>query len=157
MADYDELIKKLRNRRVCIQSGGDLEQDFPLMQDAADAIEELKSQVVEWQETSAYWNNAYYALYDSQPQWTAVEDALPDESGRYLVFLNYYYFESEFGFTPEDLSYVTEMTFDKAQMLWNDDAINKSFNAVLSAVDRNEAQAVTHWMPLPSAEGLNEA
>lgn len=39
--DYSELVKKLRNRRVCIQSGGDLERDFPLMREAADAIEEL--------------------------------------------------------------------------------------------------------------------
>lgn len=38
---YEELIKKLRNRRVCIQSGGDLEADFPLMKEAAEAIEEL--------------------------------------------------------------------------------------------------------------------
>ena len=39
---YEELIKKLRNRRVCIQSGGSLTEDFPLMQGAADAIEELQ-------------------------------------------------------------------------------------------------------------------
>lgn len=40
---YEELIKKLRNRRVCIQSGGSLTEDFPLMQDAADTIEELQA------------------------------------------------------------------------------------------------------------------
>ena len=38
---YEELIKKLRNRRVCVQIGGDLEQDYPLMREAADAAEEL--------------------------------------------------------------------------------------------------------------------
>lgn len=38
---YSELVKKLRNRRVCIQSGGDLEMDFPVMREAADAIEQL--------------------------------------------------------------------------------------------------------------------
>lgn len=38
---YSELVKKLRNRRVCIQSGGDLERDFPVMREAADAIEYL--------------------------------------------------------------------------------------------------------------------
>lgn len=38
---YEELIKKLRNRRVCIQSGGDWETDFPIMKEAADAIEGL--------------------------------------------------------------------------------------------------------------------
>lgn len=36
----DELIKRLRNRRICIQQSGSLD-DFPLLQEAADAIEEL--------------------------------------------------------------------------------------------------------------------
>jgi len=127
-----------------------------IMLDAADAIEVFESKAIELMETAAEWNAKYYALYDSQPQWTAVEDALPDESGRYLVFLDYYYFESKFGFTPKDLSYVTEMYFDKAQMLWDDNAASQSFNAVLSAVSRNEAQAVTHWMPLPAPPQEND-
>ena len=38
---YDELVKNLRNRRICVQSGGDLGKDFPLMKEAADVIEEL--------------------------------------------------------------------------------------------------------------------
>lgn len=38
---YEELLKQLRNRRVCVQYGGDLGQDYPLMREAADAIEEL--------------------------------------------------------------------------------------------------------------------
>lgn len=37
---YDELIKRLRNRRICIQQSGSLD-DFPLLQEAADVIEEL--------------------------------------------------------------------------------------------------------------------
>lgn len=37
---YDELVKRLHNRRICIQQSGGLE-DFPLLQEAADAIEEL--------------------------------------------------------------------------------------------------------------------
>ena len=41
MREYEELIKKLRNRRVCVQNGGDLETDFPIMKEAADAIVEL--------------------------------------------------------------------------------------------------------------------
>ena len=38
---YEELIKSLRNRKVCVQTGGDLGQDYPLMREAADVIEEL--------------------------------------------------------------------------------------------------------------------
>lgn len=37
----DELIKRLRNRRICIQQSGSLE-DFPLLGEAADAIEKLQ-------------------------------------------------------------------------------------------------------------------
>ena len=37
---YEELVKRLRNRRICIQQSGSLE-DYPLLKEAADAIEEL--------------------------------------------------------------------------------------------------------------------
>ncbi len=37
---YDDLVKRLRNRRICIQQSGGLD-DFPLLRKAADAIEEL--------------------------------------------------------------------------------------------------------------------
>ena len=39
---YEELVKRLHNRRICIQQSGSLD-DFPLLQEAADAIEELAS------------------------------------------------------------------------------------------------------------------
>lgn len=41
---YEELVRKLRNRRICVQSGGDLEKDFPLLKEAADAIEKLQQE-----------------------------------------------------------------------------------------------------------------
>ena len=40
---YDELIKRLRNRRICIQQSGSFD-DFPMLREAADAIEELQKQ-----------------------------------------------------------------------------------------------------------------
>lgn len=43
--NYTELVKKLRNRRVCVQSGGSLDVDFPLMREAADAIDDLQASV----------------------------------------------------------------------------------------------------------------
>lgn len=43
--NYEDLVTKLRNRRICIQSGGHLEEDFPLMREAADAIEDLKAKL----------------------------------------------------------------------------------------------------------------
>lgn len=44
---YDELIKRLRNRRICIQQSGSLD-DFPLLAEAADAIEELQATLCNW-------------------------------------------------------------------------------------------------------------
>lgn len=38
---YDELVKRLRNQRICIQQSGDL-GDFLLLEEAADAIEDLE-------------------------------------------------------------------------------------------------------------------
>jgi len=40
----DELVKRLRNRRICIQQLGTL-NDYPLLGEAADAIEELQKRV----------------------------------------------------------------------------------------------------------------
>lgn len=44
---YDELVKRLRNRRICIQQSGSLD-DFPLLSEAADAIEELQATLCNW-------------------------------------------------------------------------------------------------------------
>ena len=41
----DELIKRLRNRRICIQQSGSLD-DFPLLKEAADAIEKLEAALI---------------------------------------------------------------------------------------------------------------
>ena len=41
MTMYEELIKKLRNRRICVQTGGDLEQDYPLMCEAAEGATDM--------------------------------------------------------------------------------------------------------------------
>lgn len=42
---YEELIKRLRNRRICIQQSGSL-GDFLLLKEAADAIEELSKRAI---------------------------------------------------------------------------------------------------------------
>jgi len=44
---YDELVKRLRNRRICIQQLGTL-NDYPLLGEAADAIEELQATLCNW-------------------------------------------------------------------------------------------------------------
>lgn len=59
---YDELVKRLRNRRICIQQSGSLD-DFPLLREAADAIEELQKRVPKsgvWQEEESGYDDVYY-------------------------------------------------------------------------------------------------
>ena len=69
---YEELIKKLRNRRECVQSGGDLERDYPLLKEAAAAIESMCEMVA-----IAY---AEAGNVDAdKPRWINVEDELPEE------------------------------------------------------------------------------
>lgn len=58
----DELVKRLRNRRVCIQQSGSLD-DFPLLKEAADAIEEL-----------------------NKPKWIPVTERLPELNVPCLVY-----------------------------------------------------------------------
>ncbi len=58
---YEELIKRLRNRRIYIQQLGTL-NDYPLLGEAADAIEEL-----------------------SKPKWIPVTSRLPSKNARYLT------------------------------------------------------------------------
>ena len=89
--------------------------------------------------------------------WHMVEDELPKESNCYIVYLR----QGTEMKTPdwmggEPLSYVTEMGFNKEQMLWQngDDA----YNAILSAVDTKKDFHITHWMekPEPPKEIMNE-
>lgn len=86
--DYTELVNNLRNRRVCIQSTGGLE-DYPLLTKAADAIEKLQAEVRDW----------YLAYMDLLPtRWISVEECLPEERDRYLTVSN----EPWFGTTVVD-------------------------------------------------------
>ena len=68
---YDELVKRLRNRRICIQQSGSLD-DFPLLQEAADAIEEL-----------------------SKPKWIMIESRPMDEEERQ-------YYSEHYGYDLDD-------------------------------------------------------
>lgn len=66
---YDDLVKRLRNRRICIQQLGTL-NDYPLLGEAADAIEELQRQFDNM-------NEANIALYGAVPKWIPVTEQLP--------------------------------------------------------------------------------
>lgn len=68
---YEELVKQLRNRRVCVQYGGDLGQDYPLMREAADAIEELLA-----------WHNA--DAREIERQKSLIADVRPVVRGHWI-------------------------------------------------------------------------
>lgn len=80
-------------------------------------------------------------------QWTTIFDQsdLPEKPGPYMVFLA----------PPSDIDiewgYVTEMFFNKDQMLWEDRGT--ICNAIISVVDESEYK-VTHWMPMPDPPDL---
>lgn len=98
-----------------------------------------------------------YALkcIDEQPTitaspWHRVESSedLPKENNTYIVYLR----QGTESKTPEwmggePLSYVTEMAFDREQMLWRAD--DDAYNAILSFVDTERDFHVTHWMEKP--------
>lgn len=79
---YPDLIRKLRNRRVCIQATGNL-NDHGLLKDAADAIEELLSRCTECRETTDKAidniNKAWHEKYEKDvPKWIPVSEKLPE-------------------------------------------------------------------------------
>lgn len=86
---YPDLIRKLRNRRVCIQATGNL-NDHGLLKDAADAIEELLSRCTECREATDKAfdniNKAWHEKYEKDvPKWIPAEERLPDKGGTYLI------------------------------------------------------------------------
>lgn len=87
--------------------------------------------------------------------WHRVEEeGLPKETRCYIVYLRQgTEVETPEWMGGEPLSYVTEMGFDKGQMLWRDG--DDVYNASLSLVDTANEFHVTHWMekPEPPKEG----
>lgn len=91
--------------------------------------------------------------------WHRVEskEDLPKESNTYIVYLRQgTKVETPEWMGGEPLSYVTEMAFDREQMLWRAD--DDAYNAILSFVDTERDFHVTHWMekPKPPKEITNE-
>lgn len=66
MADYAELVKKLRNRRVCLQTGLNLDNDYPLLREAADAIEQLSTELECLKSYMGEYKAAYIAEHDAR-------------------------------------------------------------------------------------------
>ena len=137
---YEELIKQLRNRRMCIQGLGTL-NDYPLLGEAADAIEELSRENKEISFRAAQLEAMNDALIGETgaadaliakieaPRWIPVTEQPQSKVGDdgyngYLVYANGYY-------------EIADYTIDKLDVV-------PYFH-----VDGEYETDVTHWMPLP--------
>lgn len=76
-----------------------------------------------------FYNDAL-AAFENQPKWISVEERLPEESGRYLVH------------TYDD--HIIDAYYSEEAGKW------WSYGVVVAD------KRFTHWMPLPSTEGLND-
>lgn len=79
---YDELIKRLRNRRICIQQLGTL-NDYPLLGEAADAIEDMSEA---YDKLSRHMDD----LAALMPRWIPVTERLPEAGNHVLVYAGFF-------------------------------------------------------------------
>lgn len=117
--------------------------------DAADAIERLQAENELKDGTITAMATDIGKLKSQMPKWISVNERQPEESGGYIAYIHEPTMIQKSEWEKQyDLSYVTELYFDKGKALWSD-GIDESYNAVLSAVDTDNEFHVTHWMPLP--------
>ena len=130
----DELIKRLRNRRICIQQSGNLD-DFPLLREAADAIEELT------RENESLAKSVNEASEILRRRWIPVTERLPVE---------------KINPNTHDFEYILCAT------IWGDVRPFK-YGTPIGSKDAHFWNGagyvdayVTHWMPLPTPPTAEE-
>lgn len=100
------------------------------LDEAADAIEQLSKLALDEH------NRAAVAAWEHR--WIPVSERLPEASGHYLIFL--------------ECKYDGELLSAWMQVAW---FCEKFYWEHLHSEDVFK-ETITHWMPLPSTEGLNE-
>lgn len=139
---YEELVKALRETDfgdtcvLCEHEDMCKGNDCIIIQ-AADAIEELSH---ENESLAKSVNEASELLQKRKPSWISVEERLPEEVRKsYLC--------------RTDSGYHCEVRWtDNVYGLWTGGGGQWGW----SIFDIPQYAKVTHWMPLPSTEGLNE-
>lgn len=164
MNDYADICKRLRNRRICIQGTGGLD-DFPLLTEAADAIAQLSVKVErlerarnaaeenrERMEKLAVEMELKWHIAEGQiPKWVSAEERLPSEPCRCLVYVHAYNNvknEPFYELYGTDGSYIDYLEFDDLQRVWQNGQYD-AYNAVLSSVDKDRSYYISHWMMPP--------
>ena len=132
---YEELIHKLRCES-CVPY-----VTMKTMQEAADAIEELSATVAGYEATTDVEFVKEDGHYRSRfvQKWIPVTERLPDCKCHVLV---------------TDGKFVGEAAFFP-EAIWHSNYFPPTFSDPVEEYE--DYRGVTHWMPLPSTEGLNEA
>lgn len=122
---YKELVKRLRNRRICIQSTGGL-SDFPLLSEAADAIEELSMKLQGANAAISGMGREIERMVraSSGNRWVSVDERLPEDEGFYIT-----------AFSKGEVGHNMYMTFADGRGKWYQNS--------------EDTGPVTHWMPYP--------
>lgn len=119
---YDELVKQLRNRRICIQQLGTL-NDYPLLGEAADAIEELSKREADMSHNMAALSLKVLRAEEKIPRWIPVTERLPEPFENVLV------------------ANKRGKHYDIDKGWWN--------GSFFDRCAKGGYHNVTHWMPLP--------
>lgn len=129
---YGELIKRLKDYSTARK--GEIAE---LTEDAADAIEELQAAVAGFEATTdvEFVKEDGHERIRFVPKWIPVTERLP-KAGQVLINLHY----------PDG---------------YNEVSLGEHWNCPDNPMEDGWGGfggngVVTHWMPLPSAEGLNE-
>lgn len=143
MRDYEELVKRLRESadwadHFAVLMGRDSDVSSEIKREAADAIEELQKSVeLEYQSGFA---DGQISANRKKNRWISVEEALPEESGRYLV-----------RYKRDIVLDYTEVHDDEVRIMrfFVGDGWRYPF-LCQPELRKAEQQIVTHWMALPN-------
>ena len=128
MADYTELVKELR------EYWNDGTDD--LRTRAADAIEELQEKLFSEEVDRDDMSEAIEYWQEQLPRWISVKERLPEPK-----------FAREWYLVHLESGCVKTLAFEKSG----------TPNNLFKDGWHETASRITHWMPLPSTEGLNDA
>lgn len=132
---YDELDELIANLRNCAKVNSLSMYKRGLMKQAADAVEKLQQNIEQYKLYLQDAINDLRSAHEKEHKWIPVTERLPLYGQDVLAVRTY-----------GDGEKCQEVLMAHIAV-WNEETGEKWWNAT----------NITHWMPLPSTEGLNEA